>query len=319
MESLSSALSFTGSIKLSHGLLLFAISAGANMLPAVVKLCCGISYPHLRSMAGLQRAALAAFGQEIAHLQSRGQISHPAWSPLRWTRHKESEKTDPAEQRTAALANEDVFYLRQGEEALNEALDIVESKDGWKLEMAETNGDVIYSKVLRGNRKVFRLEAELDASPEELHDILFVRLEEMHEWNPNIRRIRVLKHVGRNTMVTHEVSAETAGNLIGQRDFLSIRHSLKSESCVYLGGAATQLESLPPQQEFVRAEDGPTCIILQPLQDRPDRSHFIWLLNMDVKGWLPQSLVNKALPRAQVDFTKHLRRRLATQNPENRR
>lgn len=40
--------------------------------------------------AGLQRAALAAFGQEIAHLQSRGQISHPAWSPLRWTRHKQS-------------------------------------------------------------------------------------------------------------------------------------------------------------------------------------------------------------------------------------
>lgn len=116
MESLSSALSFTGSIKVSRGLLLFAISAGANMLPAVVKLCCGISYPHLRSMAGirpqpeflrcasvlfyllcvrcpagLQRAALAVFGQEIAHLQSRGQISHPTWSPLRWTRHKESE------------------------------------------------------------------------------------------------------------------------------------------------------------------------------------------------------------------------------------
>lgn len=126
---------------------------------------------------------------------------------------------DPAEQRTAAaLADEDVLYLRQGEEALNEALEIVESKDGWKLEMAEVtdstfsrcavrpntlsqylmnsvspqmNGDVIYSKVLRGNRKVFRLEAELDASPEELHHILFDRVEEMHEWNPNIRRIRV--------------------------------------------------------------------------------------------------------------------------------
>lgn len=133
-----------------------------------------------------------------------------------------------------------------------------------------------------------------------------------------------------------------------------------------------------------RAEDGPTCIILHPLQDRPDRSRFIWLLNMDVKvqnmhvlwfikiclfvrwptdeqrcytlkksifqilfqsfcfkivfqcylvlfvncisksslcvqGWLPQSLVNTALPRAQADFTKHLRRRLATQHPETKR
>uniref|UniRef100_A0A673IC66 START domain-containing protein 1 n=1 Tax=Sinocyclocheilus rhinocerous TaxID=307959 RepID=A0A673IC66_9TELE len=271
------------------------------MLRAVLKLCCGITYPHLRSMAGLQRAALAAFGQEIAHLQSRGQMALPAWSPLRWT-----------ESETAALADEDVFYLKQGEAALNEALKIVESEDGWKLETAEKNGDVIYSKVLTGNRKVFRLEAELNASPEELHKILFFRVEEMHEWNPSIRHIKVLKHVGRNTMVTHEVSSETTGNLIGQRDFLSVRHSSKRESRVYLGGAATRLESLPPQPGFVRAEDGPTCIILQPLQDRPERSRFIWLLNMDVKGWLPQSLVNKALPRAQADFTKHLRRRLTS-------
>uniref|UniRef100_A0A671LPL8 START domain-containing protein 1 n=1 Tax=Sinocyclocheilus anshuiensis TaxID=1608454 RepID=A0A671LPL8_9TELE len=276
------------------------------MLRAVLKLCCGITYPHLRSMAGLQRAALAAFGQEITHSQSRGQMALPAWSPLRWT-----------ESETAALADEDVFYLKQGVAALNEALKIVESEDGWKLETAEKNGDVIYSKVLTGNRKVFRLETELNASPEELHDILFFRVEEMHEWNPSIRRIKVLKHVGRNTMVTHEVSSETTGNLIGQRDFLSVRHSSKRESRVYLGGAATRLESLPPQPGFVRAEDGPTCIILQPLQDRPDHSRFIWLLNMDVKGWLPQSLVNKALPRAQADFTKHLRRRLAAQNSEN--
>uniref|UniRef100_A0A673I837 START domain-containing protein 1 n=1 Tax=Sinocyclocheilus rhinocerous TaxID=307959 RepID=A0A673I837_9TELE len=215
------------------------------MLRAVLKLCCGITYPHLRSMAGLQRAALAAFGQEIAHLQSRGQMALPAWSPLRWT-----------ESETAALADEDVFYLKQGEAALNEALKIVESEDGWKLETAEKNGDVIYSKVLTGNRKVFRLEAELNASPEELHKILFFRVEEMHEWNPSIRHI---KHLKNNV-----------------------------------------------------AEDGPTCIILQPLQDRPERSRFIWLLNMDVKGWLPQSLVNKALPRAQADFTKHLRRRLTS-------
>ncbi|XP_056325018.1 steroidogenic acute regulatory protein, mitochondrial [Danio aesculapii] len=269
------------------------------MLPAVLKLCCGISYPHVRSMAGLQRAALAVFGQEFRFLQNR--FSFPARSSIRHT-HR------------SAADEDEVFYQKQGETALNEALQIVENRDGWKLETAETNGDVIYSKVLTGNRKVFRLEADLDATADELHDILFFRVEEMHEWNPSIRRITVLKHVGGNTMITHEVSAETAGNLIGQRDFLSVRHSSKSESCVYLGGAATRFESLPPQPGFVRAEDGPTCIILQPLQDAPHRSRFIWLLNMDVKGWLPQSLVNKALPRAQVDFTKHLRRRLTQNN-----
>lgn len=64
--------------------------------------------------------------------------------------------------------------------------------------------------------------------------------------------LQVLKHVGPETIVTHEVSAPTAGNLIGQRDFLSVRHSCKHESGVYLGGATIQLDSFPPQAGFVR-------------------------------------------------------------------
>ncbi len=42
-----------------------------------------------------------------------------------------------AEQRTAAVADEDVFYLKQGEAALEEALKIVEAEDGWTLETDE--------------------------------------------------------------------------------------------------------------------------------------------------------------------------------------
>ena len=48
--------------------------------------------------------------------------------------------------------------------------------------------------MLPGAKKVFRLEAELEASPEKLHDILFVKVEEMNVWNPNVGRIKVRKH-----------------------------------------------------------------------------------------------------------------------------
>lgn len=42
-----------------------------------------------------------------------------------------------------------------------------------------------------GARKVFRLEAVLEASVDELYDLLFVRVEEMHQWNPSIQQIKV--------------------------------------------------------------------------------------------------------------------------------
>ncbi|KAM7381509.1 hypothetical protein PAMA_012381 [Pampus argenteus] len=270
------------------------------MLPAVVKLCCGISYPHLRSMAGLQRTAVAVIGQGITHLQRSGQIQHHMKTLVGLNYY------DP--KRENAKSEDQLYYIQQGQEAMREALSMLEEKDGWKVEVTQSNGDVICSKVMPGARKVFRLEAVLEASLDELYDLLFVRVEEMHQWNPSIQHIKVLKHVGPETVVTHEISAETAGNLFGQRDFLSVRHSCKQKSCIYLGGAAIQLESFPPQAGFVRAEDGPTCIIIQALDKDSRRSRFTWLLNMD--GWLPKSIVNQALPRAQLDFTKHLRRRL---------
>ncbi|KAM4624087.1 steroidogenic acute regulatory protein [Polymixia lowei] len=278
------------------------------MLSAVIKLCCGISYPHLRSMAGLQRTAFTVIGQEVTHMHRWGQILRPEWMGLHAGFAYAEPKTEAV--RHVSLKEEELCYVHQGQEAMRNALDILEDKEGWKTEIVEDNGDVICSKVMAGPRKVFRLEAVLEANIEELYKILFVQVEEMDRWNPNIQQIKVLKQVGPETIVTHEVSAETAGNLIGQRDFLSVRHSCKHQSCIYLGGAATQLESFPLQKGFVRAEDGPTCIIIEALAEDSRRSRFTWLLNMDVKGWLPKSIVNQALPRAQLDFTRHLRRRL---------
>uniref|UniRef100_A0A671XGV9 START domain-containing protein 1 n=1 Tax=Sparus aurata TaxID=8175 RepID=A0A671XGV9_SPAAU len=215
------------------------------MLPAVVKLCCGISYPHLRSVAGLQRTAVAVIGQEITHLQRWGQIQHQ----MRAHTGVKSDEAKREDLKPAPSKEDKLFFVQQGREAMRKALSMLEDEEGWKVEVTESDRDVIRSKVLPGARKVFRLEAVLEASVEELYDILFVRVEEMHQWNPSIQHIEV-------------------------------------------------------------TEDGPTCIVIRPLDEDTRKSHFTWLLNMDVKGWLPRSIVNQALPRAQLDFTRHLRRRL---------
>uniref|UniRef100_A0A3B4YSK3 START domain-containing protein 1 n=1 Tax=Seriola lalandi dorsalis TaxID=1841481 RepID=A0A3B4YSK3_SERLL len=215
------------------------------MLHAVVKLCCGISYPHLRSMAGLQRTAVAVIGQEITHLQPWGQIQHH----MRTNAGLNYNEPRPEDAKPVPMKEDQLFYVQQGQEAMRKALSMLQDKEEWKVEITENNGDVICSKVMPGARKVFRLEAVLEAGVDELYDLLFVRVEEMHKWNPGIQHIKV-------------------------------------------------------------TEDGPGCIIIQALDGDTRRSHFTWLLNMDVKGWLPKSIVNQALPRAQLDFTRHLRRHL---------
>ncbi|KAM9832030.1 steroidogenic acute regulatory protein, mitochondrial [Neosynchiropus ocellatus] len=274
------------------------------MLPAVVKLCCGISYPHLRSTAGLQRTAMAVISHEVCRQQQWRNLQHQ-------TLGRACLSCSRGPSLDVVARGEQDFLEQQGRDAMRAALEMLEHSEGWEVEISESNGDRICSKVMPEARKVFRLDVVLDASMEKIYELLFVRVEEMHQWNPNIHRIKVLQDVGPETRVTHEVSSQVAGNLIGQRDFLSVRHSLRTKSCIYLAGAATQLESCPPQAGYVRAEDGPTCIVIQPLRGDSRRSRFTWLLNMDLKGWLPKSIVNQALPRAQLEFIQHLRGRLA--------
>lgn len=56
---------------------------------------------------------------------------------------------------------------------------------------SQSDGDVICSRVTPAARRVFRLEAVLEASVEQLYDLLFVRVEEMNQWNPSIQDIKV--------------------------------------------------------------------------------------------------------------------------------
>lgn len=50
---------------------------------------------------------------------------------------------------------------------------------------------MISSKATPGASRVFRLEAVLEASVEELYELLFARVEEMHQWNPSVQQIKV--------------------------------------------------------------------------------------------------------------------------------
>ncbi len=107
------------------------------------------------------------------------------------------------------------------------------SQDITNLSFLQKNGDVIYSKVLTGNRKVFRLEAELNASPEELQDILFFRVEEMHDWNPSISRIKV-KHTYLLLLciIFYILSIENALNW-SEVTFIMLQNILISNKCCY--------------------------------------------------------------------------------------
>ncbi|KAI4896026.1 hypothetical protein NFI96_011273 [Prochilodus magdalenae] len=240
-------------------------------------------------------------------------------------------QTGPPQELTALRIEEETLneseqcYVQQGQLALQKSISILSDQDGWQTEIETSTGDRVLSKVLPDIGKVFKLEAVLDQQPEDLYQELVDKMEQMGEWNPNVKQVKVgqsvsdlktqysiLQKIGEDTMITHETAAETPGNVVGPRDFVSIRCAKRRGSTCFLAGMSTQHPSMPEQKGFVRAENGPTCIVLRPSTDDPNKTTFTWLLSLDLKGWIPKTVINRVLSQTQVDFANHLRHRMAS-------
>lgn len=63
---------------------------------------------------------------------------------------------------------------------------------------------------------------------------------------------QILQKIGQDTMITHEVSGETPGNVVGPRDFVSVRCAKRRGSTCFLAGMSTQHPGMPEKKGFVR-------------------------------------------------------------------
>ncbi|CAJ0964819.1 unnamed protein product [Ranitomeya imitator] len=276
------------------------------MLPATFKLCAGISYRHLRNMTGLRRTAAVALSHELEKLALVGP------GPSRWINQVRRRSSLLSSRLDEKPYNEvEMSYIKQGEEALKKSMSILGEQDGWKVEIVAENGDKVLSKVLPDIGKVFKLEAVVEKPLDNVYGELVDNMEKMGEWNPNVKEVKILQKIGKDTVITHEKAAETPGNIVGARDFVSVRCSKRRGSTCILAGMSTRFGGMPEQKGYVRAENGPTCMVLHPVLEDPSKTKLTWLLSIDLKGWLPKSIINQVLSQTQVDFAKHLRNRVA--------
>ncbi|KFO37068.1 steroidogenic acute regulatory protein, mitochondrial [Fukomys damarensis] len=275
------------------------------MLLATFKLCAGSSYRHVRHVKGLRHQTMLAIGQEL-NRRALGEPAPSAW--INQVQHRNSLLGSQLEE--SLYSDQELAYIQQGEEAMQKALGILSDQEGWKKESQQANGDKVLSKVVPDVGKVFRLEVVLDQPMDRLYEELVDRMEAMGEWNPNVKELKVLQKIGKDTVITHELAAGAAGSLVGPRDFVSVRCAKRRGSTCVLAGTATHFGDRPEQKGVIRAEQRPTCMVLRPLAGSSTKTKFTWLLSIDLKGWLPKTVINQVLSQTQMEFANHLRKRL---------
>merc|ERR1740137_335156 len=215
--------------------------------------------------------------------------------------------TDDEKEEPLALTERE--YIKMGEEMLTSAWVTLNSAE-WKLEKQLDNGDRVQVKQVNG-KKAFRLTGYVNISPRQLLEELFYKIEQVPSWNPTLVECRTIQPIDEYTDISYQVCAEAGGGVVSTRDFVNLRHWAVVDGVFVSAGGSVKHPAIPPQPKKVRGENGPGCFAMLPVEEDPDMCLFQWLLDTDVKGWIPQSIIDKFISGAQFDYIAHVRTRAA--------
>lgn len=120
-----------------------------------------------------------------------------------------------------------------------------------------------------------------------------------------------LQQIDENTDIIYQATSPQGGGLIGARDFIILRYRNKYGNYYISSGMSVTLKSFPNRKNVTRGENGVSCWAAEELTDGDSsKCRFTWILNTNLKGWLPQKVVDRSLSTALVDFMSYLRKYL---------
>lgn len=230
-------------------------------------------------------------------LQTRSETSYPQDTRIRFEQDLDIKH----------LTAEEFAYRKKAEDALDTALKIFHESN-WKTEKMDQDG-AIQTCTNSQFGKIYKYAGSLPASPAIVLDTLFYKLEDQTSWNPNVKEAKVIETIDAQTDVVYVVS-EGAKGLVSSRDFVNLRMWQQRGESFLICVIAAEHVNKPPNKSIIRAEQGPLLYMLAPSESDAQTSKFQWLLNVNLKGWLPQYMIDKAMAKSMLDYAEALKAHL---------
>ncbi|XP_063978208.1 steroidogenic acute regulatory protein-like [Diachasmimorpha longicaudata] len=182
--------------------------------------------------------------------------------------------------------------------------------DHWTMITTTPEGDVL-SSMNCSYGKVRRIQGLVNASAYQLEKILFEEIEDLPLWNEQVSSVKKIQRIDQDTDIIYQSTKSFGGGLVGARDFFTLRHRGEYEDYVICGGVPANSD-FPHRKNYIR---GANCIVGWVAQKLPEatdenRCKFTWILSIDLKGWLPQPVIDRAINATMTNFMSALRTRV---------
>ncbi|XP_022817009.1 steroidogenic acute regulatory protein-like isoform X1 [Spodoptera litura] len=263
--------------------------------------------------------------------------SNYAESTVKWFSPVETPESSPRPRRPGEqviLTQEQIDeYKAQAHESMQNAWRIV-NLSNWSVEKKGAKGDLVESKKTEQFGKVYRFTGIVEAPPKFLYEEFKDNITKLPEWNPTILKSELIKEVGPGVDLSYQVTAGGGRGIIAPRDFVILRCTapLNKEGQVvttdpysYISsGVSVTVPGYPPHRDLVRGQNKVGCWFLKPRTVQTPggkiETHtvFQWLMCCDLKGKIPQFVLDAAFATVMLDYIVHVRKFAAEAKEQGR-
>jgi len=116
--------------------------------------------------------------------------------------------------------------------------------------------------------------------------------------------------------VSYNLSKAALGGMVAARDFLDFQFARADPDGGYThAGSAIEIPSIPPKAGIIRGSNYTCGWRMEPVSGNPNATRLHYILRSDLKGSLPQWMVNKAMTGMIFGFFKKFAANLPRRDP----
>lgn len=195
------------------------------------------------------------------------------------------------------------------EELLEEAFTTLTSYLESEWTVVKQTGRVVVSCTPSSNGiKIYKAVGEITTTPKNTMEYILPGPNRVRrQWDDTVKEWNIIETIHESSIVLQSITKSVAWGLISSRDFVDlIKWGCIEESGLYYTCAlGIDHPSCPESTKFVRGWNYPCGTFCFPI-DNGRKSKVTYILQSDLRGRLPVSLVESSLPSMLVDTYNNL-------------
>ncbi|KAH3843391.1 stAR-related lipid transfer protein 5-like [Dreissena polymorpha] len=204
-------------------------------------------------------------------------------------------------------------YMEKGEEVAKILQDYYKEQEGWTLSKKTKDGaSIFYRHSKEFDGYLYKGECVYDAPPQTVFNYVDP-LPDSHrgQWDTAVKHIETVEWLVKDKLRVNRCCTDSAMmGLISPRDFVDLIINKETDSYISTNAVSLRYSKCPEEKKYVRGWNYPCGLICEKVPGEPNKTKLISLIQPDIGGMLPRSLVDSAIPGSMTTFFSELKEAL---------